>query len=135
MTETSIARQLLDAARATLHASSYPEDVAARLALRKAVEAADRHEFKDWPEVLKRNAEAATLAKLNHEALQAIFGGPSWTDLDPLVKQSRIHELMIAAAEPERGEAYFDQAVALTREYAARVLAKITTETPYGEPL
>lgn len=128
-------QQLLDAARATLNAETREQDIAARLALRRAVEAADRHEMADWPETLRRNAEAATLAKLNHDALQAIFGGPSWADLDPLVKHARIHELMTASAEPERGEAYFDQAVALTREHAARVLAKITTETPYGEPL
>ena len=108
---------LLAAGRAVLDATCFEEDVAARRSLREAVEAAERHEMRDWPQPLIENAYAAEKAKADYARLRSTVGGPVWADLQPSEKQARIQ----AATD---SEIYFQHASAMARREAARVLAR-----------
>lgn len=98
--------------------------------------------MKDWPKTLRLNAEAVWLAQKLHVAVCDFYGCPyeAWDTLsaerrgDYIHKTANLIQSMMPLPEGPRVP-LFEQAVSMARAEAARVLARITPEFPYGQPV
>ena len=93
------------------------------------------HGMKDWPRPLKLNAVVCDLAKTIYYAQAEVYGGHvHWYGLSEATKADYVSKAanVIQGCAPVTRDGLFEQATAVARQEAARVLGRIDPQTPWG---